>query len=239
MTFNTDKYYVCVGEYKLSEEQEQANKQNQFISTLQANHRPRYIGGASYNTYSYDYLYDYDENGGELYVTPYPSYNRLTIVPKFTVGKIYQSYFNTSLRDDNGMIITIDDENEKNFVELNFTLSDIVKNEIRKFKERRVSILTQIEPVEFINFDKDAYDRLHDLSVFTLWFKVTMTGVGTSYSGIYALVDDNSIQEAFHEIWKRIRCNSRQCNKIKAVLPHPSRYGFKSNRIYRYNDWGL
>lgn len=238
MTFNTDKYYVCVGEYKLSEEQEQANKQNQFINTLQANHRPRYIGGASYNTYSYDYLHDYDEDAYEMYITPYPSYYRLAI-PKFTVGKIYQSYFTASLIDDNGNTITIGAENENKFVELDFTVNDIVKNEIRKFKERRVSILTEIEPVEFINFDKDAYDRLHDLSVFTLWFKVTMTGVGTSYSGIYALVDDNSIQKAFHEIWKRIRCNSRLCNKIKAVLPHPSHYGYKSNRIYRYIDWGF
>lgn len=221
MTFQTGKYYVCVGNYVLDEAESKQKERNQFIEIMKMveyNDRTRTRGGISVTRPSSSWAnYEY-----------FDPYNCVT-VPKFTIGKIYKCYFGGNLIDDNRNVIQISDNNIENFVYLNFNIDEVTNAFIQKgLYARGGGIRIVVEPSHLMNFDLDAYRTLQDISKFELWFTVSASGCGFNYSSMTILEDDLSIRNAVYDIWKKCRIHSKQCNKISFILHGPVKYSHRA-----------
>ena len=221
MTFQTGKYYVCVGNYVLDEAESKQKEHNQFIEIMKMveyNDRTRTRGGISVTRPSSSWA-NYE------YFDPYDC----VTVPKFTIGKIYKCYFGGRLIDDNRNVIQISNDNIENFVYLNFNIDEVTNAFIQKgLSARGGGIRIVVEPSHLMNFDLDAYRTLQDISKFELWFTVSASGCGFNYSSMTILEDDLSIRNAVYDIWKKCRIHSKQCNKISFILHGPVKYSHRA-----------
>ena len=236
MTFQTGKYYVCVGEYILNEDQAKRKERNQFLEYMkmvEINDR-RYRGGRTSitrPTSSWDDWDDYEEYYGDYY--------NVVAVPKFTIGKIYKCNINGKLIDDGGATIQISDDNVSNFVFLDMRIDQSTKEFMqRAMTARGGGVRITIEPSHLMDFSIEAYKTLNDISVFQLLFKVSANGYGFNYQSMTIMDDEFSVRNAVYEIWKKCRVHSPQCSKLRRALHiggrcriH-SRYGFKPLNDY-------
>ena len=195
MVFLTGKYYVCVGKYIIQEEEERQST-NGFLNTVSYRERNRYGGLYDDDDYQIDYQIRCPKE-----------------LPHFTVGVTYRCSFSGRLIDDKNNVCNITSENEKNFVLLDFHI-DPITNEFIKKVCRLHSITITVEPCKLIDYDQNVYDRFHDLSMFKLWFKTTLTYYGSTYYSMDLYEDKESIRKACYNIWKKVRVYSKQCKRI-------------------------
>ena len=216
MVFLSNKYYVCVGKYIIGEEEER-QLPNGFLNTISYRDRNPSSWGAGG-------LYDYHDY----------QIHCMRERPQFTVGSIYKCPFNGRLMDNRNVACVITSENESNFVLIDFTIDPITEQFIRKADDLPIGFRITIEPCKLYNYDQDVYDRFHDLSMFQLWFKTTLTYYGGTYHSMNLYEGKESIRKACYDLWKKVRVHSKQCNKIinSAHL--------KKQRPYepRYTRWG-
>lgn len=222
MTFQTGKYYVCVGDYILDEAQTKRKEHNQFLEYMkmvEINDR-RYRGGRTSITRPTSSWDDWDD-----YEDYYGVYPNIVVVPKFTIGNIYKCTVGGRLLDDSKNQIQISDENVSNFVFLDMRIDQPTKEFIQKVATARGGgVRITVEPSHLMNFSIDAYKTIKDISAFDLWFSVSANGYGFSYRSMTMLEDNFSIRNAVHDIWKKCRVNSKQCYKILCALHGKSSY---------------
>ncbi len=233
MTFQTGRYYVCVGEYILDEAQAKRKECNQFLDYMkmvEISDR-RYRGGRmsiTRPTSSWDDFGDYEEYYGDYY--------NVVVVPKFTIGKIYKCTVGGRLLDDVGNQIQISDENISNFVFLDLRIDQATNEFIKKAMfARGGGVKITIEPSHLMDFSADAYKTIKDISVFQLWFRVTANGYGFNYQSLAMMEDEFSIRKAVYDIWKKCRIYSPQCSKLRDAL-HP-RPAYRKYRNTTFTPW--
>ena len=215
MTFQTDKYYVCVGEYILNEAQTKRKERNQFLEYMKmveiSDNRMRGRASITRPSYRWDDWDDYEEYYGDYYNT--------VIVPKFTIGKIYKCPIGGRLLDDSRNQIQISDENVSNFVFLDMRIDQPTKEFIqRAMTARGGGVRITVEPSHLMDFNTDAYKVINDISAFDLWFSVSADGIGFNYRSMARLEDNFSIRNAVYDIWKKCRVHSKQCCNIRCAL---------------------
>lgn len=209
MVFLIGKYYVCVGKYIFGEEEKQMNS---FLNTISYRDRNSMSWGAariSYNEYQI---------------------RRMKVLPHFTVGSVYKCFLSGHLIDDNNNVCNITSENENNFVLLDFHIDQLTEQFIKKAYSLPISFKITIEPCKLYDYDQDVYDRFHDLSMFKLWFKTTLTYYGGTCYSMDLYDGKESIRKACYDMWKKVRVHSKQCNRIinsahlKMQKPYQPRY---------------
>lgn len=235
MIFQTGKYYVCVGEYILNEDQAKRKERNQFLEYMkmvEISDR-RYRGGRMSITRPTNSWDDYEEYYGDYYNT--------VIVPKFTIGKIYKCTIGGRLLDDGRYLIQVSDENTSNFVLLDMRIDQPTKEFIQKaMTARGGGVRITVEPSHLMDFNIDAYKTVKDISAFNLWFSVSADGYGFSYRSMAMLEDDFSIRNAVYDIWKKCRVHSKQCDKIRCALHgKPSYIDYRKYRNTTFVPWNI
>jgi len=244
MTFQTGRYYVCVGEYILNEAQAKRKEHNQFLEYMkmvEISDR-RYRGGRMSITRPTNSWDDWDP-----YEDYYSDYSNIVVVPKFTIGKIYKCPVGGRLLDDSQNQIQISDENVSNFVFLDMRIDQPTKEFIQKVATvRGGGVRITVEPSHLMNFSIDAYKTVKDISTFDLWFYVSADGYGFSYRSMAMLENNFSIRNAVYNIWKKCRVHSKQCYKIQCALhgkPNYTDYRKYANSTFipwssgRNNGW--
>lgn len=231
MIFQTGKYYVCVGEYILNEDQAKRKERNQFLEYMkmvEISDR-RYRGGRMSITRPTNSWDDYEE------------YYNTVIVPKFTIGKIYKCTIGGRLLDDGRYLIQVSDENTSNFVLLDMRIDQPTKEFIQKaMTARGGGVRITVEPSHLMDFNIDAYKTVKDISAFNLWFSVSADGYGFSYRSMAMLEDDFSIRNAVYDIWKKCRVHSKQCDKIRCALHgKPSYIDYRKYRNTTFVPWNI
>lgn len=234
MTFQTGKYYVCVGEYILDEAQTKRKERNQFLDYMkmvEISDR-RYRGGRTSITRPTSRWDDWDD-----YEEYYGVYSNMVVVPKFTIGKIYKCIVGGRLLDDSKNQIQISDENVNNFVFLDFRIDQATSEFIKKAMfARGGGVNITVEPSHLMNFNIDAYNAIKDISTFDLWFSVSADVYGFNYRYMTMLEDNFSIRNAVHDIWKKCRVHSKQCCKIRCAL-HGSYKGYRKYANTTFIPW--
>ena len=238
MTFQTGKYYVCVGEYILNEAQAKRKEHNQFLEYMKMveinDNRMRGRASITRPSHRWDDYDDYDD-----WDDYYGDYYNVITVPKFTIGKIYKCNINGNLIDDAGATIQISDENVNNFVFLDMRIDQPTKEFMqRAMTARGGGVRITVEPSHLMNFNIDAYKTIKDISAFDLWFSVSANGYGFSYRSMAMLEDNFSIRNAVYNIWKKCRVNSKQCYKILCALHgKPSYTGYRKYANSTFIPW--
>ena len=235
MTFQTGKYYVCVGEYILNEAQAKRKERNQFLEYMKmveiSDNRMRGRASITRPSRGWNDWDDYEYYYGDYYNT--------VVVPKFTIGKIYKCPIGGRLLDDSQYQIQISDDNVSNFVFLDMRIDQPTKEFMqRAMTARGGGVKIIVEPSHLMDFNIEAYKTLKDISVFQLWFKVSANGYGFNYQSMTIMDDEFSVRNAVYEIWKKCRVHSPQCSKLRGALHIGSRYRIHSRYGFKpLNDY--
>lgn len=225
----TGKYYVCVRDYVLNDRERMTIMSNRFIDALNYERGRRYSYGISYTDYT----------------------RGRSNQPKFHVGNIYRASFSDTLIDDNHNSIKINEENENNFVAVDFVMSNAARHFIAALKTNKpISAVIEVIPTHMVTFPKDYEDGM-DLSNCIMCCSVTSsTYCGTMHSW-FTYNGAGSVDKAVYEMWTKIREKSKLCSMLRDAMHLPysggryefpnssysRHYGFNENRLgYHHND---